>query len=58
MNREDYKVQDDMSDPISFAASLDPDTLYYHEAMKAPDAVEFIKTMSKEFNDHYERGHW
>ena len=57
LHREDYKIQDDMNDPISFAASSDPDTLYYHEAMKATDAKEFIKAMSKEFNDHCERGH-
>ena len=48
----------DMSDPISFAVSSNQDTLYYHETMKAPDAVEFIKIMTKEFNDHCERGYW
>ena len=47
-----------MSDPISFAVSSNQDTLYYHETMKAPDAVEFIKIMTKEFNDHCERGYW
>ena len=46
-----------MSQPISFAASSDPDTMYFHEATKAPDAKEFLKAMSKEFNDHCERGH-
>ena len=58
LHREDYKIQDDMSNPISFAASSDPDTMYFHEAMKAPDAKEFLKAMSKEFNDHCDRGHW
>ena len=26
-----------MEDPISFAASADPDTIYYHQAMQEPD---------------------
>ena len=47
-----------MSDPISFTATSDPGTLYYYETMKAPDTVEFIKAISKEFNDHYEIGYW
>ena len=34
---EDFKLQDDMADPIGFKASTDPDTIYYHQAMKAPD---------------------
>ncbi len=58
LHREDYKTQDEMDNPISFSASADPDTLYYHQAMKAPDPVEFLKAMTKEFNDRCERGHW
>ena len=56
--REDYKIQDEMTNPISFSASSDPDTMYYHQAMKEPDRQEFIKAMAKEFNDHCDRGHW
>eukprot|EP00957_Ditylum_brightwellii_P084344 6414021-Ditylum_brightwellii.AAC.1 len=26
-----------LADPIAFAASNNPDTLYYHQAMKEPD---------------------
>ena len=29
----DYKVQEEMQNPIAFAASADPDTMYHHEAM-------------------------
>ena len=58
MHQEDYKIQDKMKDPISFAASSDPDTLYWHQAMKQPDAEEFRKAAIKEFNDHCEKKHW
>jgi hypothetical protein len=35
---------------MAYAASSDPDTLYYHEAMKAQDAPEFLKAMQEEVN--------
>jgi hypothetical protein len=38
------------------AASADPDTMYYHEAMREPDKENFIKAMWKEFNDMLTRG--
>jgi hypothetical protein len=28
---------------LAFAASADPDTMYYHEAMKEPDCEQFLK---------------
>jgi len=37
---------------LAFAASADPDTMYYHQAMKEPDADEFRKAMAKEIEDH------
>jgi len=36
-------------DPMAFAASADPDTMYLH-AMKEPDKHEFIKAMVQEMN--------
>ena len=50
----------DLDDPILYAneASNDPDTLYMHEALRAPDAQEFKKAMVKEVNDHNDRQHW
>jgi hypothetical protein len=35
---------------MAYATSSNPDTLYYHEAMKAPDAPEFLKAMQEEVN--------
>ena len=50
--------QDDMRDPVAFAASSNPDILYYHEAMKAEDAPEFEKAMAKEIASHENNEHW
>lgn len=44
--------------PIAFKATNDPDTLYMHEALKAPDANEFKKAMVKEVVDQTQRKHW
>lgn len=54
----EYDIQRQMADPIAFAASSDPDTMYLHEAMKQPDREKFIDAMVKEVNTHTERGHW
>lgn len=43
---------------LAYAASADPDTMYYHEAMREPDRAEFIKAMSKEVKSHTENGVW
>ena len=40
---------------LAFAASADPDTMYYHEAMREPDRAEFIKAMEKEVKSHTEK---
>jgi hypothetical protein len=34
------EIADEMEDPTAFLAKSDPDTLYYHQAMKAADAKE------------------
>jgi hypothetical protein len=50
-------IADEMMDPIAFLAKTDPDTLYYHQAMKATDAKHFRKAMQGELNDHNNRKH-
>ena len=57
-HQDDYLTQDAMLDPISFAAKSDPDTMYYHQAIKEPDACHFIAAMVDELNEHIRRGHW
>jgi hypothetical protein len=43
---------------LAYAASADPDTMYYHEAMREPDSAEFIKAMKKEVKSHTENEVW
>ena len=58
LHEEDFSIQDKMTDPIAFKASTDPDTMYYHEAMAAPDRQQFITAIIKEVNAHIENNHW
>ena len=57
-HEDDYRIQDQMMDPISFKATSDPDTMYWHQAMKQPDADKFLEAAAKEFNSHHENAHW
>ena len=43
---------------LAYAASADPDTMYYHEAMREPDRAAFIKAMEKEVRSHTENEVW
>jgi predicted SnoaL-like aldol condensation-catalyzing enzyme len=52
------KIADEMADPIAFLAKTDADTLYYHQAMKAPDAKEFRQAMQGKVDDHCNNEHW
>lgn len=46
-------------DPIQvYKATSDPDTMYHHEAMKQPDAVEFRVAMDKEWDDQLKNGNF
>ena len=46
LHEEDLKIQNDMDDPIAFKASTDPDTMYFHQAMKAPDRKQFLEAIA------------
>jgi hypothetical protein len=44
---------------IALAASSDPDTMYYHEAMREPDkSIKFLNAMQKEVDSHSANGVW
>ena len=46
-------------DPIlAYAASTDPDTMYYHEAMREPDRAKFIKAMGEEIEGQIKNGNF
>jgi hypothetical protein len=55
-----YLIEKEMEDPIAFlaATSTEADTLYYNQAMQAPDRKEFRIAMEKEVADHESREHW
>ena len=44
-------------DPIAFA-STNPDALYYHQSMKAPDTIQFAQACVEEAKARHENGHW
>jgi len=58
LHEENFKLQDDMADPIGFKASSDPDTMYYHQAMRGPDKEQFTAAIVKEIKDHITNNHW
>ena len=55
---EEIRRQVQMSDPIAYSASSDPDTMYMDQAMKQPDRKQFIKAMVDEVTAHTNNGHW
>jgi hypothetical protein len=58
MHQEDYLLQDEMMNPVAFMASSNQDTMYFHQAMKAPDRKQFMQAVIKEVNDHIENKNW
>ena len=42
----------------AMTASANPDILYYHEAMKAPDKEKFMEAMEQEVKTHSDGRHW
>ena len=53
-----YKIQKYMQEPVVYAASMNPDIMYHHEAMKAPHRDQFKRAMDKELEDHIAHRHW
>jgi hypothetical protein len=58
MHEEEYLLQDEMLNPIAFLTGSNEDSMYFHQAMKAPDRNQFKKAIVKEVNDHIENKHW
>jgi hypothetical protein len=58
MHEDEYRIQDEMTDPIAFLAKANEDTMYCHQATKAPDKEEFVKAIVKEMNDHIVAKNW
>ena len=55
---DEFILQGRLSNPIAFAASVDPDIMYYHQAMKEPDHEQSRRSILKEIRDHKTNQHW
>ena len=53
-----YELQKKMDHPLAFSATTNPDILYAHAAMKAPDRQYFIIAMEAELSQHETRGNF
>jgi glutamine synthetase adenylyltransferase len=58
MHEDEYRIQDEMTDPIAFLANTDEETMYFHQEMKVPDRNEFVKAIVKETNGHIVSKNW
>ncbi len=45
-------------EPLALKAIADPDTMYWHQAMKEPDSHKFREAMEKEVTDQYNNGNF
>jgi len=43
---------------FAFAASTDPDSMYYHQAMKEPDQDKFVQGMQEELDAQIDAGNF
>ena len=53
-----YATQKAMENPMSFAAIDNPDILYWHQAMKAPDRDKFREAVRMELDGHEKMGNY
>ena len=51
---EEYKIQEEMENPMAFVASSNPDIMYLDEAMKQPDKLQFQQAMIEEVKSQTE----
>ena len=43
---------------MAYAASTDPDIVYFHEAMKQSDKTQWVKALEEEVRAHTTNKHW
>ena len=53
-----YAIQEALEDPIAFAASCNPDILYWDQAMKAQNRDKFIEAVGIELDGHEKMGNY
>jgi hypothetical protein len=52
------ELQERVRNPIAFHAEMMGDIMYYHQALKQPDASQFVDAIIKEINGHVDNKHW
>jgi hypothetical protein len=52
------ELQERMRNPIAFHAEMMGDIMYFNQALRQPDAKEFVNAVIKEINGHVENNHW
>lgn len=57
-HNQDLEEQEELQDPIAFAASTNPDIMHCNDAKRAPNSKEFFKAMKKEIDSHSDNEHW
>ena len=58
MASSQYKLQKSLKNPLIFAASDNPDILYWDQAMKAPDRDKFIEAVRVKLDSHEKMGNY
>ena len=60
LSPEDYEKDESWIEQqlLAFKASTDPDTMYYHQAMKEPDKEQFLTAIDKECEAHFKEGNY
>ena len=53
-----YKIQKSLENPFAFAASDNPDILYWDQAMNAPDKAQFVEAVGTELDGHEKMGNY
>jgi hypothetical protein len=54
----EYETIIDNINPMTLLAQTDADTMYWDQAIKQPDAEQFIEAAIKEVSTHQQNGHW
>ncbi len=52
------QLQEQMSNPIAFHAEMMGDIMYLQQALRQPDAKEFVQAVFKEANGHVDCNNW
>ena len=53
-----YKIQKFLENPVVFAASDNPDILYWDQAIEAPDNEKFVEAVQTELDGHERMGNY